>query len=132
MPNGKRSPHQCRISRDALKHAERRLLRASLRTALTFEDLLQLVDATVRPVPGIGPLYVYDTALRLGAFLNLKPKVVHLHAGTRGGAAALFPSRRMDTVSPGEFPEEFETLEPHEIEDVLCIYRDFLRPFTVE
>lgn len=128
MPNGKRSPHQCRIPRNALKKAERRLLSAPLLASRSFEDLHEQVDLAVRSVPGIGPLYVYDTALRIGAFLRLKPTMVYLHAGTRAGAAALLPSCNENPVSPSRFPTDFAPLEPHEIEDVLCIYREWLRP----
>ncbi|MEK7411500.1 MAG: hypothetical protein AAB327_09000, partial [Actinomycetota bacterium] len=37
----------------------------------------------------LGPLYVYDTALRIGAKKGQMPKVVYLHAGTREGAKKL-------------------------------------------
>lgn len=128
MPNGKRSPHQCRIARSALKKAERRLLTAPLSASTSFEDLHARIDLAVRSVPGIGPLYVYDTALRIGAFLRLTPRLVYLHAGTRAGAAALLGSCNENPVSPSRFPADFASLEPHEIEDVLCIYREWIRP----
>ena len=54
-----------------------------------FRQLFELVRDLIEPIPGIGELMVYDTALRIGAKLNLKPMRVYLHAGARAGARAL-------------------------------------------
>jgi len=74
---------------------------------------------------GLGPLYVYDTALNIGAKLGKMPKAVYLHAGTREGAAAL-DLQGEKTLLMSEFPPELRALEPYEVEDVLCIYKDQL------
>jgi hypothetical protein len=63
---------------------------------------------------------VYDTALRIGAKLNLFPTRVYLHAGTREGVRGL--DAREDALYVADLPRKFHALKPHEIEDVLCIF----------
>jgi len=74
-------------------------------------------------VRGLGDLYIYDTALRLGSFLKLSPKHVYLHAGTRAGARALGLKLSEDFLRVTALPKTIQVLEPHEIEDFLCIYK---------
>jgi hypothetical protein len=50
--------------------------------------------------------------------------MVYLHAGTRTGARALGLAARAATLDVSELPAEFHSLEPHEVEDVLCIFKD--------
>jgi hypothetical protein len=57
--------------------------------ARNFAELFEMIHTAVHPIPGLGELYVYDTALRIGAKLNLLPDKAYLHAGTRSGARAL-------------------------------------------
>lgn len=83
---------------------------------------LRLIDASLEDVPGIGELYVYDTSLRIGAKLNLLPERVYLHAGIRRGARAL-GLKADKALKVSVLPTEFHSLRPHEIEDVLCIFK---------
>lgn len=71
----------------------------------------------------IGPLTIYDTALRIGAFLRLEPAVVYLHRGTREGAKAIGENHRSECLDVRELPRPFQRLKPYEIEDCLCIYK---------
>ena len=89
--NGKRHPHQRRIPGKVLSMLRHSLVRNSdrIRPQRTFEGLHALLARQCGRIHGIGPLTVYDTALRLGAALGLEPTVIYLHAGTRKGAAAL-------------------------------------------
>jgi hypothetical protein len=105
----------------------RRLHQAKLGRAQSFAELIVCIDAAVRSLRGIGELYVYDTALRLGAHLGLLPHKVYLHAGTRRGARALGLDHRAESVSLADLPAPLRGLRPHEIEDVLCIYKEWLR-----
>ena len=77
----------------------------------------------LEPISGAGELYVYDTSLRIGAKSNLLPTKVYLHAGTRVGARALGLDGQAKTLEVSMLPPEFRQLEPHEIEDVLCIFK---------
>ena len=92
LPTGKRHSHQRRLPQVALKESQRRLLKnvSSLREAMSFDELLEMVDGIIRPIPHIGELAIYDTSLRVGARFGLEPWTkVYLHAGTRKGARAL-------------------------------------------
>lgn len=57
-----------------------------------FDVLYQHIAALTRNIKGIGPLFVYDAALRVGANRRAYPKRVYIHAGVRKGAAVLLGS----------------------------------------
>jgi hypothetical protein len=122
----KRSSHQRRISRAVLEQATRRLRRAKLKSAASFDDLIKRVRMATKVVDGIGELYVYDTSLRIGAWLRLLPRKVYLHAGTRLGAQALHLDHHAKSLAPKDLPSTLRRLRPYEIEDVLCIYKEWL------
>jgi predicted nucleic acid-binding protein len=132
-PNGRRFHHQRRIPRKVLRASAKALLERAddLRAATSFEQLHDLVRSTIDPIPGIGELTVYDTALRIGAYLGLEPEVVFLHAGTREGATALGIPRRTAAVRLADLPPPFRRLRPREVEDCLCIYKRAIRLIQV-
>jgi hypothetical protein len=125
LPSGKRHPHQYRVPLAALEESRRRLLDhlPALRQAKSFDELFDIVAATIGSIPGVGELTVYDTALRIGARFRLEPTKVYLHAGTREGAKALGLDRGRATVELAELPAELGTLTAREAEDLLCIYK---------
>ena len=51
---------------------------------------------------------------------------VYLHAGTRLGACALGLGAST-ALAVSESPRELRVLKPHEVEDVLCIFKDELK-----
>lgn len=130
---GRRYSHQCRIRRKAMAHAIRALRKAvaKLEAAVTFDELIQKVADIAATIPGIGDLYVYDTALRIGAHLGLAPTRVYLHAGTRTGAFQLGIGTRgrayLEVAEVLAVAPEFEELTAGEMEDVFCIYKDQLQ-----
>ncbi len=125
-PDGKRWNHQRRIPALVLERATRQLRQAALGGACSFADLIARVDRAVRSIHGVGELYVYDTALRIGAHLRLLPTEVYLHAGARVGARALGVEYRAAQVPLDQLPPGLRRLEAYEVEDVLCIYKDWL------
>lgn len=122
LPSGKRAHHQRRLSSTTLTAAYNAIKRCAFNECSNFHELFCLVDETVRQIDGIGELYVYDTALRIGAFLRLSPDRVYLHAGVRVGARALGFTGG-DYILCSDLPDEFLALLPHQIEDCLCIYK---------
>jgi hypothetical protein len=126
---GKRYSHQRRLKKVALKQALGALLDESeaIKQARDFHHLFELIEGAVKEIPGIGELYVYDTAFRMGANLNLFPARIYLHAGTRRGARALGLDGIGATLKVSALPKAFRILEPHELEDVLCIFKDKLK-----
>lgn len=126
--HGKRQKHQRRISPKVLLSAKQRLFPAknNLKSCNSFEMLHTCIkDLLLNPkILGLGELYFYDTALRIGAYLNLLPEKVYLHSGTRIGAKKLGIDWKKESLDPAIFPEPFKALKPYEIEDFLCIYKD--------
>ncbi|MGH2606618.1 MAG: hypothetical protein ACRDG5_08505 [Anaerolineales bacterium] len=129
---GKRHPHQRRLKQEALEAAKAALLAvvSDISQASSFASLHGTVDAATRKINGLGELYVYDTALRIGARLSLQPGAVYLHAGTLKGAARLGIPSRGSTVPPGWFPTQLASLTAPDIENLLCIYKDDLHEQT--
>lgn len=127
MPNGKRHSHQHRIRGEDLAEARRRLLAVDLASAKNFDELHDLVAATVRGIWKNPELTIYDIAHRIGAHLGLAPERVYLHRGTRDGARALGLGRGRAWLELHELPREFHRLTPAEVEDCLCIYKAQLR-----
>lgn len=132
---GKMYSHQWRISKTAMDRA-RQLLHANsaeISQSRTFDELFALLEAMLKPIDGIGELYIYDTALRIGAYLNLFPTKVYLHRGVREGAERLGLDTTAKTLELEVIPPAFtDSLEPHEIEDVLCIFKDEFKAEDVE
>jgi hypothetical protein len=130
--HGKRYSHQCRVKKIALKRALNILLdnERAIKKVKNFDDLFKVISGAVSSIPGIGELYIYDTALRIGAKLNLFPTAIYLHAGTRAGARALGLNDRATTLPVSVLPRQFRALAPHELEDVLCIFKRHLSALT--
>jgi hypothetical protein len=121
---GKRYRHQSRISKKTLSIAKDTLLnnKEQIKEMDNFDKLFALIDNLLKPVNGIGPLYIYDTSLRIGSFLGYLPEKVYLHADTSTGARKL-GFKNPDSIEMSEFTNEFQYLEPFEVEDILCIYK---------
>lgn len=98
---------------------------ASLSNYTSFAELLNAVEGL--KIEGIGNLTIYDTATMIGCPIGVYPEVVYLHAGTADGAKALGINGA--TATKEQFVEvcdAFEKLEPIQIEDFLCIYKNQL------
>lgn len=145
------SNHQTRISQldqESSQKIQDMLLENldNLRECSSFEDLLGAVGGKIKIIKGTGGSYpkpmldsltIYDTSVRIGAFLGIMPKKVYLHpkgGDTIEGAKAL--AERADTfelekdskrVEVDEFPDPLQDLKPYEIEDFLCIKAEELK-----
>lgn len=125
--NGKHYSHQRRIPKTAILEANALLLEKhnTFQECKSFHDLWLLIKENLEPVHGIRELYIYDTALRIGAFLNLFPDRIYLHRGTLEGAKAFgFITKKKEWLNFEELPKVFSELSAHEIEDLLCIYKN--------
>jgi hypothetical protein len=124
-----RHPHQYRLPPSVLDECALvlELELPAIRRARSFEELHETVKVAIGRLRGVGPLMVYDTALRIGAKLRLRPRRVFLHAGVREGARNLGLDVRAESLTMAELPKEFRRLRPLEAEDVLCIYKDEFR-----
>jgi hypothetical protein len=133
MANGQRHPHQRRLTRGAIGGCVAALtaIGPALEETRRFHDVHVLVEKAFKPVYGAGELAAYDAANRICERLgHVSEHIVYLHAGARVGARRLFGGRlpRGDAwgIFPNQVPEAFREFSTHEIEDILCIYKDDL------
>lgn len=118
--------HQYRVQNQSLEESRSRLLRAAYRiqACQTFHELYMLVESLILPVPGIGALTVYDTALRIGFWMRLEPEYIYLHAGTREGARNLGLPVNSAYLEMHQIPKALRNLTPDQIESIFCIYKN--------
>jgi hypothetical protein len=133
-PLGARLPHQWRAPRASLVQAHSILTAnlASIKACRSFGALLGSLRALLHGVPRLQEVYMYDAALRIGAFMSKAnshlPTTVYLHAGSLLGAKKITSIRgniptHNPTIAAAAFPHPISTFPPHEIENILCIYR---------
>lgn len=98
-----------------------------------FESIHDKVAEFAKQFFGIGDLTIYDTATCIGCPKGIFPKVVYMHLGTQEGANALGVTGSI--AEKKQFVakcKDFERLEPIQIEDFLCIYKNQLHGKTTE
>lgn len=107
-----------------------------------FHEVWEIADE-VKPW-GIGPLTVYDVAVRVAAhpYIDLTPTRLYLHTGARQGLLALIRAAglydeewrrdlRGDWLLPSQLPARFgRHLTMDETEDFLCTYRNMYDELT--
>lgn len=101
-----------------LKQREDDLIRCQ-----SFEEILAITDEVSKQIFRLGPLWSYDTALRIGFQKKEYPKNVYLQAGVIKGYKKIFnrnPEEKFEEKN--KFPKELQILEPYEIENFLCIW----------
>jgi hypothetical protein len=124
--NGRCFDHQFRIKRSARLHAKRVLVpaMARLKACSSFDELHQVVAELLSDIYGIGEMYIYDAAERLGKYLGLLPTRVYLHRGVRDGAKALGLDIRRGALEVDKLPKALRTLSADHLENFLCIYKN--------
>jgi hypothetical protein len=124
--NGKRHNHQYRIPQMVLELWYDSLMRnlKKIQKSISFDELLSQLQ--VSKIKGIGTLTIYDTATRIGAYMNLYPDKVYLHAGTLEGAKKILKDASGPFILKRDLPKPFQRkdLACWEIEDILCIYKN--------
>jgi len=123
---GEKHPHQYRLQKKNMQAFANNLinLERDIQNIQDFDGLIKIVESAAPN--GIGELMIYDTAVRIGAFLGLSPSKVYLHAGTRKGLNKLVKNFKGDTIEKNQLPKPFKNsnLNCFELEDLLCIYKD--------
>jgi hypothetical protein len=124
--NGKRYSHQSRINNITLAEAWSVLkeMEKLIGESESFEELFKLIEALIEPIHRASELYIYDTSFRIGAYLGLYPKKIYLHRGTRDEPVALGYDGKQKALDISELHKLFPYLEPYEVEDILCIFKD--------
>ncbi|MBU3180656.1 hypothetical protein [Clostridium psychrophilum] len=103
----------------------------------TFEELYEYIADEIylgeNKINGVGPLFLYDTALRIGAYFEILPKNrVFIHSGAEVGLKYLLKlqlkkgnildERSIDMRDIVN--DELLKLKACYIEDFLCVYKD--------
>jgi hypothetical protein len=129
--NGKHHNHQSRVPMGVLESFANEI-RSYVGRPKTFDELYDRLD-DCKP-SGIGPVTTYDVATRIAAFLKLDVTSLYLHAGVRIGWCLLHGRRSPDQLRiPREaLPKALRRLPTDEIEDFLCAYRSFFKPWLKE
>lgn len=142
--NGKHHNHQSKVDIAARRELGRRLYKSmgtlrriarghSYKWDKGFDGLHDFIDS-IKPY-GIGPVTVYDVAVRIGAYFEVEPQSVYMHAGVRQGMKALegaygWPGDdlyRLPRVHRWVFVDKFDfpkSIRADDIEDILCTYRE--------
>ena len=126
----KKHNHQRRLKKSDLTKLKDNLLKRKqdIKNASDFANLLEVVEEC--KVKGVGDLACYDVANRLGNRLDKHPEFVYTHAGTKKGLENLLGQKvKSRCFNKSDLPEPLKssTLSCHEIEDILCIYKDRLK-----
>lgn len=140
--NGKHHNHQSKVDISARRMFGLKIKRAANRGAIPMDDFDAFHDRLDEIKPfGIGPVTVYDTAIRIAAFLDIEPHSVYLHAGVRQGLRTLCDALlrqgykessprevelvcRQDKVPVAWFPHPLNGMKADDVEDILCTYRE--------
>lgn len=123
LPKGKKHIHQRRLNSQVMESVKNKLLLRSIeiQSSLKFDDIFNIVNESSEK--GFKDLAIYDTALRIGAFLNVYPVDIYLHAGTLEGAKSMGLNTGIKKISLSNTPKSLKSLKAYEIEDFLCIYK---------
>jgi hypothetical protein len=128
---GQHIGHLCCLPTEALKKGGNLLLKkqTELKRCQSFDELYQKIKTLLKNISKLGPMYVYDVALRLGSSLGLPPEKVYLQRGAMQGAKILLGqvAKGKSVLEKNDFPVELQCLEPVEIEDFLCIFKKHLQ-----
>ena len=123
----KKHNHQRRLKNANLESLKEKLLKKhnEIQNVTDFDSLMAIVEDC--RIKGVGEVACYDIANRIGSYLSKHPDYVYLHAGTRKGLEKLLKGKvKSKFLKKGDLPEPFKSsdLNCHEIEDILCIYKD--------
>jgi hypothetical protein len=126
---GRRCSHQRRLKKNALLKSYQ-IIKTNwniIKKSRNFDELYEIMKSKLENVFSLGELYFYDTSFRIGAFLNLFPKEIYLHAGTRIGAKNMgIEIKNRTKFKITEIPKDFRCMKPHELEDIFCIYKKYI------
>jgi hypothetical protein len=127
-PNGNLHNHQSRVPEKLRHEYGDALLKHGLRVS-SFDALHDVCEECA--MQGIGPVTIYDVATRIAAYMQLPIQSLYLHAGVRVGWYLLHGHRSPDVerVPRNMIPAELQRLPTDEIEDFLCAYREYLKPW---
>ena len=124
--HGKVDNHQYRIKKKSKIGAtiEMKKRISELKACKSFEEIFRITEDVKNSVAGLGDLWSYDTALRIGFNMGILPSQVYVQRGVIDGVKkALGGTRPIGRSVPlSLFPAPFLMLQPYEVENFLCIW----------
>ena len=134
-PDGKMNSHQWRIGKRLGKDGASALSKQELeiREAKTFEDIFKLTEKVRKETYGLGDLWSYDTALRIGFNKRVYPEEVYIQRGVLKGIRKLLGNIKLQRHIPLRIlPQELQGFEPFEVENFLCLWgKDSIKKSTL-
>lgn len=128
--NDRKFSHQRRLPQAVSKSVLNVLLgiKKEIKEIQNFEQLYALLEQQLLPIRGIGDLFIFDAALRIAAKLNYQPTEIIVQSGSKQGVRNLGLKVKNKRVTLDQLPSIIrDELEPYEIENFLCIYREEFR-----
>jgi hypothetical protein len=127
--NNIKHSHQWRIYNYVYDEFVKNLLNVKnkINNSKDFDELFNIID--FYKTSGVGELFCYDTALRIGHYLNKLPEKIYIHAGTRKGLKLLLDRIIFErTIYKHDLPEPFCSCEltPAQLEDFFCVKKDYI------
>ena len=97
-------------------------LESEIINCITYEDIFDITDQIKKEVFGLGDLWKYDTALRIGFNLRLYPEKIYIHAGVVKGVKKYFELKKHKDIDLLFSDPDISILKPFEAENFLCIW----------
>jgi hypothetical protein len=125
-PDGLMNNHQHRIGYAICEEGARELAKyeVEIRKVKSFEEIFEITERVKDKIFGLGNLWSYDTALRIGFAKKVYPKEVYVQSGVKKGVRKIMkghlPSDR--SLPLRMFPEALQKMKPYQLETFLCIY----------
>lgn len=126
--NGELDDHYLRILNAKCNIGAVKLLKKinELDKCESFEEIFDIVENVRKTTEGLGDVWSYDTALRIGFHKRFYPKDVYIQAGVRKGAKKFFleinKEQKLNRLLHINLFEKLIGLEAYQIENFLCIY----------
>lgn len=123
-PDGKMNSHQRRNGAEKCNDGALELEKneAEIDACSSFEEIFEIIDRISKMKKRLGPLWSYDTALRIGFNKKLYPNTVYIQSGVKKGLKKAGIKRKGRSMPTSSFPPILNQLKPYQIENFLCVW----------
>ena len=88
----------------------------------TFEELMKIIRD--KKINGFGRMAIYDTSLRIGVNIGVRPQKVYIYKDSKEGATKLNLVTNASHIKIENLPKPLKDYQPHDIEAFLSLYKD--------
>lgn len=118
--------HQFRIGKAKCLEGYRALagFEVELIQAKNFKEIFTIIEEVKRQTSGLGDLWSYDTALRIGFNKGMLPQEVYVQSGVVKGAKKVLGLEKIQGrhLPLTKFQKELHVFPPYQLEFFLCRY----------